>query len=49
MAVFLEPERCWWCWILFLVISIAAAVTLGVLIQRRQRKRLREAGDSPDS
>jgi hypothetical protein len=38
-----EPERCWWCWVLFLIVSLAAAVTLGVLILRRRQRRLHEA------
>jgi len=51
LAIFVEPERCWWCWILFLVVCVAAAVTLGVLIQQRQQRRLRAASatDPPDS
>jgi prepilin-type N-terminal cleavage/methylation domain-containing protein/prepilin-type processing-associated H-X9-DG protein len=43
LAIFVEPERCWWCWVLFLIVCVAAAVTLGVLIQRRQQRRLRAA------
>jgi prepilin-type processing-associated H-X9-DG protein len=37
--IFVEPERCWTCWLVFLVLSLATATTLGVLIQRRQQKR----------
>ncbi len=42
LLVFIEPERCWWCWALFLLVCVAASVTLGVLIQRRREKRSRE-------
>jgi prepilin-type processing-associated H-X9-DG protein len=45
LAIFVEPERCWRCWALFLIACVAAAVTLGVLIQRRQQRRLRAAAD----
>jgi prepilin-type processing-associated H-X9-DG protein len=43
LLIFLEPDRCWWCWALFLLVCVAASVTLGVLIQRRKEKRAREA------
>jgi prepilin-type N-terminal cleavage/methylation domain-containing protein/prepilin-type processing-associated H-X9-DG protein len=51
LAIFVEPERCWWCWVLFLIVCVAAAMTLGVLIQRRQQRRLRaaSAADRPSA
>jgi general secretion pathway protein G len=48
LLIFLEPERCWWCWALFLVVCVAASVTLGVLIQRRKEKRDREVAQAAD-
>jgi len=46
LVIFVEPERCWWCWALFLLFCIAASVMLGVLIRRRQQKRSQEANKS---
>ena len=46
LALFVEPERCWWCWVLFLIGCLAAAVTLGVLIVRRRQRQLHEASVS---
>ena len=46
LLIFIEPERCWWCWVLFLLVCVAASVTLGVLIQRRKEKREREAAQA---
>jgi prepilin-type N-terminal cleavage/methylation domain-containing protein/prepilin-type processing-associated H-X9-DG protein len=43
LALFVEPERCWWCWVLFLIACLAAAITLSVLIVRRRQRRLHEA------
>jgi prepilin-type N-terminal cleavage/methylation domain-containing protein/prepilin-type processing-associated H-X9-DG protein len=42
LLIFLEPDRCWWCWALFLLICVAVSVTLGVLIQRRKEKHARK-------
>ena len=41
-----QPERCWYCWVLFLLLSVVAAVLLGVLIQRRRRRRQQQQGAS---
>jgi hypothetical protein len=49
LLIFVEPERCWWCWVLFLLVCVAASVTLGVLIQRRKEKRVREAAQAGGS
>ena len=48
LLIFIEPERCWWCWVFFLLVCVAASVTLGVLIQRRKEKREREAAHADD-
>jgi prepilin-type N-terminal cleavage/methylation domain-containing protein/prepilin-type processing-associated H-X9-DG protein len=42
--IFIEPERCWTCWLVFLVLSLATATTLGVFVQRRHQRRAQQAG-----
>lgn len=49
LLIFIEPERCWWCWGLFLLVCVAASVALGVLIQRRKEKHAREAARTAGS
>ena len=43
LVFFVEPERCWPCWIVFIVLSLLGAFVLGVMVHRRRQARRRAA------
>ncbi len=43
LALLVEPERCWWCWLLILGACFLVAFVLGFMVYRRRRVRKSEA------
>ena len=43
LALLVEPERCWWCWLLILGACFLVAFVLGFMVYRRRSVRKSEA------
>ena len=46
--VFAKPERCWYCWVIIVLLAMSTAVLLGMEVRRRRREQRRLAADAAE-